>query len=248
MLVGGPRQRCICIISDPCPNQDDSTKMTVQRYYSDQAGRHAARCTPDQYLCTAPDLSKKKKEAGGDAAVLTCMLRAGRTTFPYCISCGTMERTMSMGMAKPTPAEVPVLVKMAVFTPTTRPCISQYICLINASGAGQFRQHCPKHSLQSHNSIYLFDKCIWCGSVKAAVSKTLPTIRQQNLSLRQMHLVWVSQGSSVQKDSLQSHMTLHNRIHLCDKCICCGSRQQCQRQPRKRCEVSKDHISLQKTL
>ena len=29
---------------------------------------------------------------------------------------------MSMGMAKPTPAEVPVLVKMAVFTPITRPC------------------------------------------------------------------------------------------------------------------------------
>ena len=37
------------------------------------------------------------------------------------MSCGTTRRTLSMGMAKPTPAEVPVLVKMAVFTPMRRP-------------------------------------------------------------------------------------------------------------------------------
>lgn len=80
---------------------------------------------------------------------VTCMLRAGRTTFPYCISCGTMERTMSMGMAKPTPAEVPVLVNMAVFTPTTRPCTTQTIFLVSASGVGLARQ-CSNHSLQSH--------------------------------------------------------------------------------------------------
>lgn len=49
----------------------------------------------------------------------TWMLRAGRTTLPYCMSWGTTERTMSMGMANPTPAEVPVLVKIAVFTPIT---------------------------------------------------------------------------------------------------------------------------------
>ena len=36
-----------------------------------------------------------------------------------------MALTESIGIAKPTPAEVPVLVKMAVFTPITRPCESR---------------------------------------------------------------------------------------------------------------------------
>ena len=49
------------------------------------------------------------------------MLSAGRTTLPNSMSWGTTRLTVLMGMAKPTPAEVPVLVKMAVHTPITLP-------------------------------------------------------------------------------------------------------------------------------
>ena len=41
------------------------------------------------------------------------MLSAGRDTLPYCSSCGTTLRTVSMPIAKPTPADVPDAVKMA---------------------------------------------------------------------------------------------------------------------------------------
>lgn len=42
-------------------------------------------------------------------------------TWPYAMSWGTAFRTVSMGMANPTPTDVPVAVKMAVLTPITRP-------------------------------------------------------------------------------------------------------------------------------
>ena len=51
----------------------------------------------------------------------TVRFRVGRMMRPYSISCGTALLIESMGMAKPTPAEVPDWVKMAVFTPITRP-------------------------------------------------------------------------------------------------------------------------------
>jgi len=41
----------------------------------------------------------------------------GRMTLPYWISCGTALATASAEMAKPTPAEVPEGVNMAVLTP-----------------------------------------------------------------------------------------------------------------------------------
>ena len=45
-------------------------------------------------------------------------------TLPFRINCGTTAVTVSMGIAKPTPAEVPVFVKMAVLTPMTLPLLS----------------------------------------------------------------------------------------------------------------------------
>ena len=50
----------------------------------------------------------------GSAAV---MFRLGSTTLPNSMSCGTTLWTRSTGIANPTPALAPVLVKMAVFTP-----------------------------------------------------------------------------------------------------------------------------------
>lgn len=55
---------------------------------------------------------------------LTCTPRLGRSTRPLAISCGTTRPTVSAGMAKPTPAEVPVGVKMAVLRPIRRPLLS----------------------------------------------------------------------------------------------------------------------------
>ena len=56
--------------------------------------------------------------------VRTCTLSAGRMTFPYWSSCGTTFRTVSIPMAKPTPADVPEAVYIAVLTPITRPAES----------------------------------------------------------------------------------------------------------------------------
>jgi hypothetical protein len=41
--------------------------------------------------------------------------------WPFAMSCGTIDRTVSIGIAKPTPADVPVAVKIAVLTPMTAP-------------------------------------------------------------------------------------------------------------------------------
>lgn len=57
----------------------------------------------------------------------TCTLSEGATTRPNSMSCGTMRLTVLMGMAKPTPADVPVLVKMAVLTPTTWPLFRAHV-------------------------------------------------------------------------------------------------------------------------
>lgn len=51
----------------------------------------------------------------------TCTFNAADETLPNWIICGTTRLTVSMGMAKPTPAEVPDGVKMAVLTPMTAP-------------------------------------------------------------------------------------------------------------------------------
>mmetsp|Transcript_12376 Transcript_12376/g.34026 ORF Transcript_12376/g.34026 Transcript_12376/m.34026 type:complete len:294 (+) Transcript_12376:350-1231(+) len=49
------------------------------------------------------------------------MPRTGRRTKPLAMMLSTFFATVSMGMARPTPAKVPLPVRMAVFTPTTRP-------------------------------------------------------------------------------------------------------------------------------
>mmetsp|Transcript_6562 Transcript_6562/g.26636 ORF Transcript_6562/g.26636 Transcript_6562/m.26636 type:complete len:275 (-) Transcript_6562:369-1193(-) len=51
----------------------------------------------------------------------TVIFSPGRVTRPNSMSCGTTRATRSTGMAKPTPALAPVLVKMAVFIPTSAP-------------------------------------------------------------------------------------------------------------------------------
>ena len=76
------------------------------------------------------------------------MLRAGRTTLPYCMSWGTIERTMSMGMANPTPAEVPVFVKMAVLTPITRPCRASHSLSVWNTPHQQLNLHCLTGSVK----------------------------------------------------------------------------------------------------
>jgi hypothetical protein len=61
-----------------------------------------------------------------------------RCTAPYWMSCGTTRRTVLEGMAKPRPAEVPVLVKMAVLTPISNPDKSSSgPPLLPASGMGR---------------------------------------------------------------------------------------------------------------
>jgi len=78
----------------------------------------------------------------------TWLLRAGRTTLPYCMSWGTTERTMSMGMANPTPAEVPVFVKMAVLTPITRPCHASHSLSVWNTPHQQLNLHCLTGSVK----------------------------------------------------------------------------------------------------
>jgi len=57
-------------------------------------GQHTSQCS--HHLRAAP-------QGGG----LTCTPRLGRTTLPPAISCGTTRFTVSIGMAKPTPALTP---------------------------------------------------------------------------------------------------------------------------------------------
>ena len=71
---------------------------------------------------SAPSDTLRLEAIAGDANATP---RVGVVTCPSLMSWGTTLATLSMGIAKPTPAEVPVLVKIAVFTPMTRPLESR---------------------------------------------------------------------------------------------------------------------------
>jgi hypothetical protein len=45
---------------------------------------------------------------------------------PRAMSCGTTRFTVSIGTAKPTPDDAPDGLKIAVFTPISRPALSSY--------------------------------------------------------------------------------------------------------------------------
>ena len=71
---------------------------------------------------SAPSETFRLAAIAGDAKATP---RVGVVTCPSRMSCGTAFATLSMGIAKPTPADVPVFVNMAVFTPITRPLESR---------------------------------------------------------------------------------------------------------------------------
>mmetsp|Transcript_5346 Transcript_5346/g.24692 ORF Transcript_5346/g.24692 Transcript_5346/m.24692 type:complete len:339 (+) Transcript_5346:1598-2614(+) len=73
--------------------------------------------------CTSTpcDLTPSCLPTLGSAAVT---FRLGSRTLPNSMSCGTTLCTRSTGIANPTPALAPVLVKMAVLTPTSLPLAS----------------------------------------------------------------------------------------------------------------------------
>ena len=54
-------------------------------------------------------------------ALANLMFNDGNTTSPFAMSCGTTALTVSIGIANPTPADVPVGVKMAVLMPMSCP-------------------------------------------------------------------------------------------------------------------------------
>mmetsp|Transcript_45013 Transcript_45013/g.113957 ORF Transcript_45013/g.113957 Transcript_45013/m.113957 type:complete len:228 (+) Transcript_45013:182-865(+) len=78
-----------------------------------------AAALPASTLCTTAPFFTRSACATRSGA--TSILSDACLTSPTSISCGTTRRTVSMGIAKPTPAEVPELVKMAVLTPMTAP-------------------------------------------------------------------------------------------------------------------------------
>lgn len=94
------------------------------------------------------------------AKMPTWMLSAGRSTLPVSSSCGTTLRTVSMPIAKPTPADVPDAVKMAAMVATSKsqtrapkePAISlrNRLC-VNREGVGM-QEGMPELCKQEHRS------------------------------------------------------------------------------------------------
>ena len=84
-----------------------------------ERSEYSAICSKVQHWPALEDNIEPEGEPGP-----TWMLREGCSTRPCWMSWGTMRATTSMGMAKPTPVQVPVVENMAVFTPITLPAES----------------------------------------------------------------------------------------------------------------------------